>query len=73
MAYMWKQKNGADQAMTSPPLEERSIMMSAEIRILLSATFHTIFAEYQGLGYQNIQAFSPPLVPSSITITLIKV
>ena len=41
-------KNGADQAMTSPPLEERSIMMSAEIRILLSATFRPKYAGYQG-------------------------
>ena len=41
-------KNGADQAMTSPPLEERSIMMSAEIRILLSANLHSKYTEYQG-------------------------
>lgn len=37
-------KNGADQAMTSPPLEERSIMMSAESRLyFIQNTLNTRF------------------------------
>ncbi len=53
-------KNGADQAMTSPPLEERSIMMSAEIQTLLSARYHPKCPEYKGIITKISGLFRPP-------------
>jgi hypothetical protein len=56
-------KNGADQAMTSPPLEERSIMMSAEIRIFLIGDVSSKIRRISRFRKPKYSGFFAPLGP----------